>query len=145
MIIKICKNVKDEILKTIGSMEAESGGVLACKKEKGIVDFYFDAEASCGKASYIPSLRAINRQVNEIWNCQGYYFGGIVHSHPEKASSALSKADKKMTEKIMHHNHLQEMIAMVVYRKNIFVWLFFLDEENMLRIEECDLMIDEIL
>lgn len=122
MKIKIYREVKNKILESIGNCEAESGGIIACNQEDTITEFYFDFEAGSGKTSYIPSQNAINKQVNEIWRSSGYCFCGIVHSHPAKASYIPSVIDLKMAEKIVLHNHLEEILLMIIHKKIIRVW-----------------------
>ncbi len=141
MTIKMCKNVEAQILAAIGKVEAESGGIFSYDKEKKIVDFYFDIEAGSGQLSYIPTVKAISRQVNHVWHMKGLEFAGIVHSHPEKAKPNPSKADIKMAKKIMDCNQLAEIILIVVQNKKLFTWIVFWDENGTLEIESCTLQI----
>lgn len=141
MTIQMYAAVKDEIMKTIGAAQPESGGILACCKDRTIIDYYFDIEAGTGKLCYIPSKAAIERQLNDVWSHYGYYFGGFVHSHPANAVSTLSSSDIRMAETIIHHNQLDEMLLMVVHNKNLYVWLAYLDEESRLQLKDCSLTI----
>ena len=51
----ISPKVLTEIMDTIGRQKPECGGILAADQNGGIADYYFDADAGVGNATYIPS------------------------------------------------------------------------------------------
>lgn len=136
MAVKILNKVRDEILETVGYFPAESGGVLARDTQGVLVDFYFDCGAGIGKRSYIPTLNAINQQVNRQWHPLGCHFAGLVHSHPSHTNGKPSAEDIKMAQRIICRNHLSDMLLIIVYRKTLLTWNAYPDGS----VVQCDLI-----
>lgn len=113
-------------------MPAESGGIIAFDDVGDIVDFYYDKTAVTYKAQYIPNRKAINHQVNDVWNHVGYRFGGIVHSHPLNGSNEPSKQDILMAKKIIQHNNLEGILLGIVQNEVITPWWVTLDNQLLL-------------
>ncbi len=75
----ISKNVYEKIVKTIGSLPAESGGMLLGDADTyEILDFVFDHKADNTGVSYQPNTKFLNSVLEE----HPHEFIGIVHSHP---------------------------------------------------------------
>lgn len=52
-----------KIIKTIGYLPPESGGIIAFNDERDIVDFYFDRTEITYKVQYIPNVNAIKEYI----------------------------------------------------------------------------------
>src|SRR5438552_4675977 len=77
----ISEPVFEEIRRTIGSLPAETGGVLGGNLETGaITDFFFDEHAICSEVIYTIDPGRINTVLQE-WNEAAIHLTGIVHSH----------------------------------------------------------------
>lgn len=141
MKIKMYADIQRSILETIGNTQPESGGILGCCKDNVITAFYFDEAAGTGKRSYIPTTKAIEHQINEVWYPLGFEFGGLIHSHPDYATPTLSTPDIQMAEKIMRHNQLKQLILIVVYRKTLYTWLTYFDQQDTIQLLRCTIEI----
>lgn len=135
--MRIYQEAWEKIARTVGSLPAETGGVIALDRSGDIADFYFDAAAVTGKAQYIPSRTAVDRQVNQVWGALGYRFGGVVHSHPPNAERELSGQDILMAEKILRHNGLDGLLLTVVQGEAMSSWWVSADG----RLTPCELEI----
>jgi proteasome lid subunit RPN8/RPN11 len=71
-----------EIRGTIGSLPAETGGMLGLDRGSGVISrFVFDASATTSSVTYSPDIEFVNRVLKE-WNAAGVRLAGFVHSHP---------------------------------------------------------------
>lgn len=111
---RISRQVYDLIQSTIGSLPAESGGVIACDNNNQIVDFYYDYDAGLGKRRYVPSARIITEHVNRDWHRKGYRICGFVHSHPTYGTCQPSSADVLYTDAILKANGLKTMLLIIL-------------------------------
>jgi len=84
-------SVIDEIIKTIGSCEPETGGVLGAdliNNEFHVTDFHYIQPATSGwhtgfsNSHFSPDHNEINHVVDDVWTPQGKWLCGIIHSHP---------------------------------------------------------------
>lgn len=141
MTVEILEHAWTKIMDSVGTYQAESGGVIACNEAAQIVDFFFDSDAGVGNRCYIPNQAAINRHVNQVWRPLGYRFGGVVHSHPEGSSCTPSAPDVKMAEKIILHNGLCELYLVIVQQNKSGIWRAVVDELSQIKVESCDLVI----
>jgi len=75
--------VMDEIMHTIGSRPAESGGPLGGSRGGTLMEsFWLDETARMNGAQYYPDVDAVNQLMREQWNPRGTNLLGFVHSHP---------------------------------------------------------------
>lgn len=81
--MKISSRVLAHIDETVGSMPAETGGMLGGDRASGMVThFHFDRNAERTGATYSPDYERLNRVLSEEWNPAGVQLMGFVHSHP---------------------------------------------------------------
>ena len=89
--LRMTRDVYDRILESVGSLRAETGGMLLA--EPGtytVTDFVFDSGAQCSGASYQPDVAFLNSALQGRDRC----FAGIVHSHPAGCRE-LSAQDRR--------------------------------------------------
>ena len=76
-------SVYDEIRRTIGSMPAETGGMLGgCFKTNTVTHFYRDDTARMTGVTYSPNTTVLNQLLKDKWDPAGIRLLGFVHSHP---------------------------------------------------------------
>jgi len=81
--MKILESAYYEIINTIGSRPAESGGLLFGKEDDMIVQkFVFDKHAQITRSSYTFNTEFLNPEIKRIWNDKGLSCIGFIHSHP---------------------------------------------------------------
>lgn len=81
--MKILESAYNEIINTIGSRPAESGGLLFGKEDDMIVQkFVFDKHARITRSSYTFNTEFLNPEIKRIWNDEGLSCIGFIHSHP---------------------------------------------------------------
>jgi proteasome lid subunit RPN8/RPN11 len=81
--VKILENAYNEIISTIGSRPAESGGLLFGKEDDMIVrKFVFDKHARTTRSTYTFNTEFLNPEIKRIWNEEGLSCIGFIHSHP---------------------------------------------------------------
>ena len=103
----ISPKVLTEIMDTIGRQKPECGGILAAYQNGGIADYYFDADAGVGNATYIPSRLPIQNFVRKHWSGPALRFCGVVHSHPPCSPCVPSNVDIQMACRIMRANRME--------------------------------------
>ena len=65
----------NEILKTVGTLPAETGGILLGNRDDYVVQkFVFDKSAHTGSASYDPDLKFLNNVSKESGRRMGWHF-----------------------------------------------------------------------
>jgi molybdopterin/thiamine biosynthesis adenylyltransferase/proteasome lid subunit RPN8/RPN11 len=80
--ITIADNVYAEIQQTIGSLPAETGGVLGGNPRTGkVTQFFHDARARSSAVEYQVEASRLN-PVIEDWNRHDIHLMGMIHSHP---------------------------------------------------------------
>jgi len=81
--MQILESAYNEIISTIGSRPAESGGLLFGKEEDMIVrKFVFDKHAQTTRSTYTFNLEFLNPEIKRLWNDEGLSCIGFIHSHP---------------------------------------------------------------
>lgn len=81
--MRILETPFNEIVNTIGSLPAESGGLLFGKEDDMIVrKFVFDEHAQTTRSSYTFNTEFLNPEIKRIWNEEGLSCIGFIHSHP---------------------------------------------------------------
>ncbi len=80
--MKITREVYEQIGSTLGTMRPEEGGLLLTNDGgKTINKFIFDVKGKKSGVTYSPNVPFLNEQIIKN-NKDGYYFIGMVHSHP---------------------------------------------------------------
>jgi len=74
-------SVIEDIRKTIGSRQPETGGVLGGPEPGKITRFFFDRDAETSRLTYSVNGDRIN-PVIAGWNDEGDHLASIIHSHP---------------------------------------------------------------
>jgi len=104
----ICQHTLDEIYKSLGSVDNESGGLIGSKSNEGILDsFYFDKGRRSSANEYVPNVDDLRQQLS-YWDKEQIKFRGIIHSHT--ISDILSPKDIKMARKILDMNMLSSVL-----------------------------------
>ena len=88
---RITTNAYQNIIKKIGSLEPEKGGILI-GRDGVITDFIFDKKAQTTGSTYALDVVYLNPIIKEL-KAQGKQLMGIIHSHPY-GYSKLSDPDK---------------------------------------------------
>jgi len=77
----------DEIIRTVGALPAESGGILLGNREDFVVQkFVFDSSGSTGPVSYDPDVKFLNQVVKKEYEENNLALLGFIHSHPRGIS-----------------------------------------------------------
>lgn len=80
--MRLTNKVFTQIKDTIGVMKPEQGGLLLSNDGgRTINKFIFDTNGEKSSVTYSPNVNFLNEQILKH-NKEGYYFIGIVHSHP---------------------------------------------------------------
>ena len=83
MKVKILESVLNEIISTIGSRPAESGGLLFGYEDDMIVrKFVFDSDAKTTRSTYTFNTKFLNPEIKKIWEEDKMSCIGFIHSHP---------------------------------------------------------------
>ena len=91
-VINMTREAFDQMMFSICSRPAESGGVLLGPLgSNDISDFFFDAGGNATRVSYSPDYATLNKKLKEEWIPAGIDFKGIVHSHPGKLDRLTSE------------------------------------------------------
>lgn len=95
------RSVHDQIAATVGSIPAESGGMLGGRRNSSTVEHFFRDDAGATTATtYYPDMAAVNRQLREQWNPAGVNLLGFIHSHP-RGSASPSMHDRDYSRRII--------------------------------------------
>lgn len=81
MTLRMTKAVFNDIVRTIGTLAPERGGVLGARADGLICAYYFDQTSEHDTHSYSPDIEQINRVLTEEWAPKQIYLAGIIHSH----------------------------------------------------------------
>jgi len=95
------QSVFEQIRRTVGSLPAETGGVLGDDGNGTITRFYFDREAVRSSVTYSVDPTRINRII-DAWNADGAHLCGFVHSHP-RGCLEPSAPDIEYAQRIIRH------------------------------------------
>ncbi|MEO0403250.1 MAG: ThiF family adenylyltransferase [Bacteroidota bacterium] len=80
--MRFFESVYQEIKETVGSIPAESGGVLfGCRETNTIRSFCFDPHGRTTGGAYDPDVNFLNKRLREEAE-RGNEFLGFIHSHP---------------------------------------------------------------
>ena len=100
---RITLSVYDEIRRTIGSVRAETGGMLGGSFDTNIVDhFHLDTTARMTGVTYSPNAKVLTKLLKEEWGPAGIRLLGFVHSHPGTATP--SDGDIRYATRILDAN-----------------------------------------
>lgn len=81
--VVILDKTYEEIIQTIGSFPAETGGILMGKEEDMVVQrFIFDNGAATTSSSYTFNINYLNPIVKKMFQEEGLKVIGFIHSHP---------------------------------------------------------------
>lgn len=95
------EEVHDTIRATIGTLPAETGGILGGSRAHNVVThFRLDTGSNRTQATYSPDVASMNRILRDHWNPQGIDFMGFVHSHPGQLGSP-SGGDRQYAQRIL--------------------------------------------
>ena len=80
--IKFSTNVLDDFRKNVGKYRAETGGMLASKKDSNLIDeCYFDVHSRNTSGTFYYDVESMSKVFRE-WKAKGFITNGIYHSHP---------------------------------------------------------------
>ncbi|HYE20294.1 MAG TPA: Mov34/MPN/PAD-1 family protein [Tepidisphaeraceae bacterium] len=109
--LRMCRHVRCRILCTIGALPPETGGILLGPIDGDrVTDFYFDATAACGGATYTPDVATLRRKMRDEWLPAGLDMKGFVHSHPG-GFDRLSGGDMEYIGRLLDRNPDMRMFA----------------------------------
>ena len=110
--IQITRRTYRAIMRTIGRIPPEAGGILACDGDGVVCAFYFDANADTTGLCYRPSIADLEQVICEDWIPRGLFFCGICHSHP--ADPLPSGPDLRTAQTLMEVNGLTQLLLPIV-------------------------------
>lgn len=80
--IKFSTNVLDDFRKNVGKYRAETGGMIASRKDSRLIDeCYFDVHSRNTSGTFYYDVESMSEVFRE-WKANGYETNGIYHSHP---------------------------------------------------------------
>jgi proteasome lid subunit RPN8/RPN11 len=109
------QSVLEEIRRTVGSLPAETGGLLGDDGNGTISRFYFDREAVRSSVTYTVDPARIN-PIIDAWNAAGAHLCGFVHSHPSLCLEP-SAPDIEYAQRIIQHpgnERIQHLLIPIV-------------------------------
>lgn len=107
-------NVLTEILRTVGSIPPETGGILGCNEQDTVSHFLFDHTGKFEKTCYVPNNNFLNYYIRNNWARNNIRFCGFVHSHPADATS-LSLFDIEYGMNILQNfDNLSQLLLILV-------------------------------
>lgn len=81
--MQFLESAHNEIINTIGSRPAESGGLLFGKEDDYVVQkFVFDKHAKVTRSTYTFNTEFLNPEIKRLWNEEQLSCIGFIHSHP---------------------------------------------------------------
>ena len=81
--MRFTNNAYHDIINTVGSRRAESGGLLFGNLEDFIVrEFVFDEKAQASFGSYTFDIKFLNKEIKRLWEEKQLACIGFLHSHP---------------------------------------------------------------
>lgn len=99
--VAISESVYAAIASTVGSLPAETGGMLGGSRISGIIDsFEFDTTSVNSAATYTPDISVLNQILAERWNPEDTQLVGMIHSHPSGCERP-SLGDERYAERIL--------------------------------------------
>lgn len=80
-ILRMSKDVLQQIHDFIGQHRAERGGMLGRRADGQVAHFEPDRNGRCSAGAYDPDIESLNRVIKR-WKAEGIEFCGFAHSHP---------------------------------------------------------------
>jgi proteasome lid subunit RPN8/RPN11 len=82
-VLRLTREVYNQIAATIGSLPAERGGALGYEEGDDVIRYFkFDEDSRNSGATYSPDHVKLNEMFRSDWNPRGIRLAGFVHSHP---------------------------------------------------------------
>lgn len=123
--MKMNQGVRREIMRTIGALRPEAGGILLGPVDSNeITAFYFDGGAQCGTATYSPDCETLSRKMREEWLPSGLDMKGFVHSHP--GLDQLSSGDLSYIARLLAINPDMSVFSAPIVLPETFQFLPFM-------------------
>jgi proteasome lid subunit RPN8/RPN11 len=111
--IKITRSALKDIIGTVGSLPAESGGLLFGSRDNFVIQkFLFDKNAKTTRASYTFDIEYLNPMIKKIWDEEGLALIGFLHSHP--GLETLSTPDEEYFAKTFEYIQVDQLITPIV-------------------------------
>ncbi|GHS92917.1 hypothetical protein FACS1894203_5520 [Bacteroidia bacterium] len=89
--MRFTESAYNEIINTIASRPAESGGLLIGREDDFIVrKFLFDKGAKTTRTTYSFDTNYLNPEIKRLWDEEGLSCIGFIHSHPHGYESPSS-------------------------------------------------------
>jgi proteasome lid subunit RPN8/RPN11 len=102
--LRIRKDLLCQIMRTIGALAPESGGILLGPVgSNDITDFFFDSGGRCTGGTYSPDHVTLQCMMRDEWLPAGIDFKGFVHSHPG-GFDRLSAGDLRYIHRLLEKN-----------------------------------------
>lgn len=99
-VLKLQWDVLKDVINSIGSFRAETGGVAGGNGDGEISHFSFDSSSRNSAVTYSPNYKGLNTLFKKKWNPEGIRLQVIFHSHPGNMSQT-SYGDKVYAERIL--------------------------------------------
>ncbi|MGB1295742.1 MAG: hypothetical protein ACPG6V_09695 [Flavobacteriales bacterium] len=122
---RITTSAYNEILATIGSKKAETGGMLFGSRDNFVVTrFVFDKDAKTTSATYSVNTAYINPMITKLWEEEGLESLGFIHSHP-RGYDKLSPPDKAYLQSQFRLIPVDYFLAPIVFSARDGAFKFF--------------------
>ena len=120
MVIRISRKALEEIRKSLGSRDYETGGLCGSNNKDVIDTFFYDEGRVESTTEYYPYVELWQKQL-AAWGTTKITFRGIIHSHV--SNERLSDRDINMAREILKINSLQS-ILMPIYliNRQAIIW-----------------------
>lgn len=80
---RITTSAYNQIISTVGSLPAESGGILVGRPDDNIIRYFlFDKWAKVSSSTYTFHTEFLNPELERLYKKYGYETLGMLHSHP---------------------------------------------------------------
>ena len=122
-ILRITTSAFIQIVKTLGSLPAEKGGVLMGNEDGTITDFIFDKHANTTRGTYELNIPYLNPKIKELEN-QGKKFLGIIHTHPNGCASLSAQDKKYFKSQFKNFEGLDTIYTPIVFSANDGIFHF---------------------
>jgi hypothetical protein len=135
--IRITRKALYDIMNTIGTRSAETGGILLGPIGTNYVThFYFDRGGACTGSTYSPDYLTLSRKMREEWLPAGLDMRGFAHSHGS-SMDRLSAGDMKYIRRLMDKNTDMDMfIAPIVLPNQYAIRPLVVSRNNMDRAQQ---------
>lgn len=134
--IKIKRKVLREAMEKIGSIPAESGGILLGPRGCNYVThFYFDRGSRNSSTSYTPDYKTLNLKMRTEWKPAGLRVRGFIHSHPGNLDT-LTAGDISYIQKLMDRNNMDMFVAPIILPHQYSIRPWVVSRNNMYRVQQ---------